>query len=320
MAINNVFCADILKKVGFTELPEELDDQKVNQEEALDWATHIDFERALKFYCLDLHKNFMSLFEPYLKKWMKDTDLKMATFMLNRFLFEPDKYGWDKRFKREIIDWLPAIVLLSGYLIHLDNMKKRSFDLSQIEKHRDRIKQSCILDMEVYHMNGIDLSHLMWGSIFINAHIVEIGRLQYEIKKYDYTFLPFKMDQEFCINLHIPRMGKLDSQSVEVSLEMAKKQLNRYFSELPHSFKVFLHSWLLSDHLEEYLPEMSNIRAFRHRFKILGYSGTSSLVKFLFNTCSDKISDYPEDSSLRYKVKRALLMGKKFHNGIGLLK
>lgn len=59
---------------------------------------------------------------------------------------------------------------------------------------------------------------------------------------------------------------------------------------------------------------------FRKLFDIVKYTEESSITKFLFNTTSENIVDYAEDTSLRRKVKQALLQGIKFYDGIGILK
>lgn len=310
----------ICKQFGFSELPEVLRQKEINFQEAIKWFDELDFNQALDFYGLRKHSQFINLFETYLQKFHLDNNFKIAVYALHTFLFADDKYGWESNLKREIVDMFPAVVLLSAMQRHITNMKKRGFDKFQIEKHKYRIYECCTISLDTYRINGVEISQLLWGSFFINANIIEFGRLQYELKKYEYQIPNLEMKQKFCIGIHIFRGEKLNKDAVSNSLKIAKKNINLYFQELEKEPKFFIHSWLLAQNLDSYLEENSNIKYFRKLFDIVKYTGESSITKFLFNTTSENIVDYAEDTSLRRKIKQALLQGIKFYDGIGVLK
>ena len=163
-------------------------------------------------------------------------------------------------------------------------------------------------------------SQLKWGTLFMNAHIYEIGRLQFEVNRYEYQIENFDMKDEFCIDVHIPRGEKLDNALVEESLKTAQKILPKIYKELPSEPKFFLFSWLLSKEVNALLPENSNIKSFSERFEIIKTWTGSSLNHFLFNKYDWYIKNFPEESSLQRVIKQKLLENEKFYDAIGVLK
>lgn len=309
-----------LHKIGFTITPHDISSIDSNPEKIRSWLNSIDFNSAMQFYGLDQHQNFQKLFNKYIAQFKSSPDLQTGAYILNKYLFSPTKYNWTHDLKRQIIDPLPALILLSGYKTHQQNMKSRKFDSYQEDKHRFRISETCTRGLDVYKIKGSEISQLIWGSFFINAHIIEFGRLQYELMRYDYQIPNFTPKHEYCINIHVPRGQKLSNESVSKSLNRAQENIPTYFPECPPNPNMFIDSWLMDKNLEPYLPQKSNIRLFRERFDILHQLAESSLSKFLFNTSSTDISQYPSDTYLREQIKTALQNGKKFHDGIAILK
>lgn len=309
-----------LQKIGFTTTPHDISKTPITENEVKDWLDKTDFNSALRFYNLDTHPEFFNLFNKYLLEFNSNPDLQTGAYILSQYLFSPNKYNWTHDLKRQTVDPLPALILLSGYTTHQGNMKSRKFDDYQESKHRFRIAETCTRGLDVYKINGSEISQLIWGSFFINAHIVEFGRLQYEIFEYDYQIPNFTPSDKFCINIHVPRGQKLSNDSVSKSLARAAQCTPVYFPECPQTPNMFIDSWLMDKNLERYLPTESNIRLFRERFETLHHLPESSLSKFLFNTSSSDISKYPSDTYLRQRIKTALLNGEKFHDGIALLK
>lgn len=310
----------IFKQFGFSALPETLRQKEINSKEAIKWFDELDFNKALDFYGLRKHSEFIKLFEASLQKFHLNNNFKIIVYALHTFLFADDKYGWESNLRREIVDMLPAVVLLSALKKHITNMKKRNFDNVQIEKHKYRVFECCTISLDTYGLHGVEISQLLWGSFFINANIIELGRLQYELKKYEYQIPNFEMKQKFCLGIHIFRDEKLDRNDVINSLSMAEDKVLSYFRELDEHPKFFIHSWLLAKNLDKYLDEGSNIKYFRELFDIVKYTEEVSITKFLFNTTSANVAQFPEDTSLRRKIKHALLQGEKFYDGIGVLK
>lgn len=311
---------DLFKQSGFTLIPDELKSKTFHQENICSQFNDIDFNQAINFYGLHKHKEFMSLFSDFQKKLNHSSNLKTAVIVLNRYLFSSERYGWEHYLKRDQADMLPAFILLSGYERHRSNMILKGFDQNQIEIHRKRIYECCTIGLDTYKTKGVGISQLIWGSIFINAHIVEEGRLQFELAKYEYNFENFHPEDKFCINIHIPRGGPLFGHMVEKALQRSTKLIGQYFHEIKTRPAYIMDSWLLTEGLDEFLPDESNIKNFRRYFDILGYTKTSSIAKFLFNTVSSDIQSYPEDTKLRFSIKKALLEGRQFVDGVGILK
>lgn len=310
----------ILNNFNFSKIPLELLKENVTKETAKAWFDNFDWNEAIDFYGLRKHQKFMSMFDDYLKHFRENNNLAIAVYVIHHYLFADKKYGWDHTIERNNADMFPALVLLSGWQTHLANMKQHNFDNTQIEKHKARIYECCTIGFDTYGLDGIECSQLIWGSIFINAHIVEIGRLQYEVKKFEYSIPNLQIHPKFCIGIHIFRGEKLHKAAVDASLKEARLTIPTYFKELGTQPKFFIHSWLLAQNLDNYLNPDSNISYFRKLFEILNYTNTTSIVKFLYNTTSDDISAYAEDTSLRRQVKQAMQQGIKFYDGIGLLK
>lgn len=311
---------NILQRIGFSQIPQQMSDKRLDPHDVKKWLKDFDFAQGIRFYELQHHKKFMKMISKYYQDFLSNPEIQYGAYILNNELFSPDKYNWTHNLKRTTIDALPALVLISGYEQHHKNMQDRKFDQKQTDTHKFRINESCVRGIDVYNIPGSEISQLIWGSFFINAHIVEFGRLQYEIMHYDYAIPNFNNPDKFCINIHVPRGGKLIDSDTEKSIQTATQKIPTYFSHLPEHPNYFIESWLMSDNLDKYLPEQSNIRLFRNRFKILKQEPQTTMSKFLFNTSSPDVSKYPSDTYLRKRIKQALLDGEKFHDGIALLK
>ena len=184
----------------------------------------------------------MELFLPYLDFYYKNADFQHSAYLVNKYLFDSNKYNWNRNFNRNVEDMFAAVVLLSGYIEHLINLQKLNFHDEQIEKHKHRIYECCTIGLDTYGLSYMQDSQLKWGNLFINAHIYEIGRLQFEVNRYEYKIENFDMKDEFCVDVHVPRGGKLDKYSVEESLKTARTILPKMYNELPQNPKFFLFS------------------------------------------------------------------------------
>ena len=311
---------DILIKMGYVDIPDISGIKSAMEKDFSSWIKDIDFRESLDFYGLNAHPKFMNLFLPYLDLYYNNIDLQRAAFILNQYLFDADKYNWERKFDRNIEDMFAAVVLLSGYKKHIANMKRLNFDVVQIAKHKHRIYECCIIGLDTYGLSYMQDSQLKWGTLFINAHIYEIDCLQFEVNRYDYPIEDYDMRDEFCVNVHIPRGQRLDSSSVEESLKTAQRVLPQIYKEFNAKPKFFLFSWLLSKEVNELLPESSNIKLFSKRFNITKIWPGSSLNHFLFNKYDWDVKNFPENTSLQKLIKQKLLLGEKFHDAIGVLK
>ena len=126
---------DILSEMGYSDIPDISEIKSFMTKELSSWVESINFKEALNFYGLTSHAEFMKLFQPYLDLYYKNSDLQCAAFVLNQYLFDNKKYNWERKFDRNVEDMFAAVVLLSGYKKHIENMKRLNFDTDQIEKH-----------------------------------------------------------------------------------------------------------------------------------------------------------------------------------------
>lgn len=310
---------NVLSEIGYHDIPDISGIKKNMENDFSDWLQYINFEEAINFYGLSSHKKFMELFVPYLELYYKNVDLQRSAFVVSNYLFDSNKYNWNRNFNRNIEDMFAAVVLLSGYKQHIANMQRLNFDNVQIEKHKQRIYECCTIGLDTYGLSYMQDSQLKWGNIFVNAHIYEIGRLQFEVSRYEYKIEGFDMKDEFCVDVHIPRGGKLDNYLVKESLNTAQTILSQIYKELPQNPKFFLFSWLLSREVNDLLPADSNIKKFSARFNIIKNCTSSSLNHFLFNKYDWNIKNFPENTSLQKIVKQKLLEGEKFYDAIGML-
>ena len=310
---------NVLSEIGYHDIPDISGIKKNMENDFSDWLQYINFEEAINFYGLSSHKKFMELFVPYLELYYKNVDLQRSAFVVSNYLFDSNKYNWNRNFNRNIEDMFAAVVLLSGYKQHIANMQRLNFDNVQIEKHKHRIYECCTIGLDTYGLSYMQDSQLKWGNIFVNAHIYEIGRLQFEVNKYEYNIEDFDMKDEFCVDVHIPRDGKLDNSLVEKSLIAAQNILPKIYKELQQKPKFFLFSWLLSREVNDLLPADSNIKKFSARFNIIKNCTSSSLNHFLFNKYDWNVKNFPEYTSLQKIIKQKLLEGESFYDAIGVL-
>lgn len=310
---------NVLSEIGYYDILDISGIKKNMENDFPLWIEDINFDEAINFYGLSSHKKFMELFLPYLNLYYKNVDLQRSAFIVSNYLFDSNKYNWNRNFNRNVEDMFAAVVLLSGYKQHIANMQRLNFDNVQIEKHKHRIYECCTIGLDTYGLSYMQDSQLKWGNIFVNAHIYEIGRLQFEVNRYEYKIENFNMKDEFCVDVHVPRGGKLDKYSVEESLKTARTILPKMYNELPQNPKFFLFSWLLSREVNDLLPADSNIKKFSARFNIIKNCTSSSLNHFLFNKYDWNIKNFPEYTSLQKIIKQKLLEGESFYDAIGVL-
>ena len=170
--------------------------------------------------------------------------------------------------------------------------------------------------------NTLCLYELAWLKHHLKMEIFRIGRLQYtmnsaliDLPKYDVK----KGDN--VIGLHIPRGEKLSIRDCLNSMEMAKKFFDKHYPEF--KYKAFTcNSWMLDDNLKEYLPNTSNILAFRNLFDCYSKLQVNRLLKFIFtvDTNDNNIKEKQPTSSFAKNIKDAVLMGKEFYEVYGVIK
>ena len=172
---------------------------------------------------------------------------------------------------------------------------------------------------ETYNLYGI------WGAFvahwFRELFTLErfaLGRLQFDITELGESYGEYNKDAK-AVNVHIPPMGKLNhSDCID-----AYKQAFEFFKDYKKDGKMLFccHSWLLHPAMEEILPQTSNILIFKNDYHILRVDNREPFReawRIFYRDCDTcKIEDYPEDTSLRKKVKKWLLAGNKMGAALG---
>lgn len=157
-------------------------------------------------------------------------------------------------FEEKINPFITNILLLLGLEYHKENIKKYNFDNEQIKIQKQRIRECLLNDIVNKHYDGIRISQMLWGTYFINARLIEYGRLQFE---------PTINNK---IKIHIPAGKNLDINEVKKSIQNSRQLLKKYYNiENP---KYICESWLLSKEISKMLDGNSNIKKFQSLFEI----------------------------------------------------
>lgn len=290
------------------------------------WLINKNFiNRALKFYSI-MDDNYKQRCYEVIDEINKSDDFKKIVSDVYSKLFIDKNYNirklWKTKSKEELFGkiqspFITNVLLLFGYKIHEENMKKYHFDEKQIKLHKKRVKDALLNDIKIRGYDGIRLSQMLWGIYFVNLKIIEVGRLQYEFIEFN----PINENEyKRCIKIHIPSGEKLDIYKVKESLKGSKKEIRKYFKiDEP---EYFCTSWLLSKQIRKLVDDNSNIALFYELFDVIEREdATNDLLNFIFDLkdCTD-FSILPENTSLQKRVKELLLTNIKINVGLGVLK
>ena len=278
-----------------------------------------DLEIALEFYNINI-EDYKNKCYKCLDEIDKNSELKNKINYVLKLVYSNESEQlellWNEsdlsRFLGESYNkFIHNIILLSGYKIHEENMRKYNFDTYQILAHKNRVKECLTNDIYNRKLEGIRLSQTLWGIYFINIRLIEVGRLQYEYcnnKKGKY------------IKIHIPKGDKLLYNEVLDSIKNSKKEIKKYFEI--ENYEYYCESWLLSKDITKLLDSNSNIAKFQQLFDITeGKNAIRDILNFVYDLQQiDSYYDLPERTSLQLKIKDLLINGKEIHIGIGKLK
>lgn len=309
----------LAKYIDVEEIPEDwincYSDAKNNFE--VNWL-NIDFQEIFDFYNLD--DNFRKRFLEEITILKEDINLNFLVYLWYFIIFFKNDYKisrWtfsENYFKSHGSCMMMSVALLMGYNIHIKVMEELNFDKEQIFWHKENIRLTCLSDNKRLGLDGIRFSQMIWGSRFMKGHIIQVGALQYELKK-NY------LDGEDVIFIHIPRNTKLDMESVDKSLSRALLEVKKYLTH--DDLKYVTESWLLSRELRDILDSNSNIIKFQDKFLVVKeVLNVKDFLNFVFDE-TNSIKDYKmlkEDTRLQKGLKGKLLRGEKLHIGIGILK
>ena len=212
--------------------------------------------------------------------------------------------------------FITNIIVLLGYKLHQENMKKYNLDDKQIKIHKKRVKEALTYDIYERGYNGIRISQMLWASYFINLRIIEVGSLQYELVDIN----PITNKKEKCIKIHIPRNTDLEIKNVKKSLIKSKDELTKYFKL--NNLEYYCESWLLSKEVLKLLSNNSNILKFSNLFDIKsGSDCKKDILNFVFNEALPvKYEALKDNTSLQRNLKDLLVNNGIIKIGIGRLK
>lgn len=211
-------------------------------------------------------------------------------------------------FEEKINPFITNILLLLGLEYHKENIKKYNFDNEQIKIQKQRIRECLLNDIVNKHYDGIRISQMLWGTYFINARLIEYGRLQFE---------PTTNNK---IKIHIPAGKNLDINEVKKAIQNSRELLKEYYNiENP---KYICESWLLSKEISKMLDENSNIKKFQELFEIQSSkNGIDDVLNFVFNLKKcDNYKELPETTGLQRSIKNFLIDNGTIYEGYGKLK
>lgn len=134
-----------------------------------------------------------------------------------------------------------------------------------------------------------------------------IGELEYEISHNTKE-----------IYIHVPSDAKLIQKDIIKSIQDAKEF---FLNKFNINYKFCLNSWLLSPKLNNILKKDSHIKEFMNLFDIKDVNNDSDdCIFWVFNTYSEDINSYKENTSLQKYIKNILLNGEHLGSAYGILK
>ena len=122
------------------------------------------------------------------------------------------------------------------------------------------------------------------------------------------------------LGVHIPATGPLGPADCDVSFALARSFVRERFSE--HDFGVATcTSWLLDEHLADYLPDDSNIVRFQRRFTVVDGATDDGrdTLRFVFDRVPESINDLPQRTTLERAIVTHLHRGGRWRTRTGWL-
>lgn len=162
-----------------------------------------------------------------------------------------------------------------------------------------------------------------WHRDFFRLRLFALGRLQFEIRPFRYTYDKKGYHLEpttRVLGVHVPRMPMpFSEEKCDESFARAKTFFADRLGDGPMVFVCG--SWLMFPGNEQILHEKSNIRKFMSRFEIISqsyYEDCNELWSVFDMEYTGNIEDFPEDTHLRKAYKDHLRSGGKLGSGFGI--
>lgn len=123
------------------------------------------------------------------------------------------------------------------------------------------------------------------------------------------------------VSVHIPAGGGLLPVLCEDAYAKMRDILKTYYPD--YKYKIFSceHSWLMEPHLADFLSESSNIMQFQKKYTLYQNDANGKAVyTFLFSVPENTpVSELPDDTSLRRRIKELYLSGGRILEQGGLI-
>lgn len=302
--------------------------------EKVEWLEKENGLAILEYYQINDEKFRMQYFQT-IDMINQDRHLKTICYLWYYILFidqtglYKDVWRWkenEQLYRYAGNEILPAVVMLGGWQLHQNMMKKKNYDEIQIEEQKRNIRQCCLKDRQQFHIEGIRFSQMVWGAYFMRGLLIQVGRLQYEYPSQPPRILKehlWDFNNSHYVAIHIPAGTKLEEKEVSKSLIDIKKELKRINPDIEiEAVKYYTYTWLLCNELDDILTKESNILKFKNRFDIiLQTENIRDFLHFVFQ--ENRRVDYHElreDTILQKRLKEELLKRTKLHIGLGVLK
>ena len=160
---------------------------------------------------------------------------------------------------------------------------------------------------------------------YLLLNMVRLGRLSFEVKKYDFTFDVYSDNELFLssdswvLGIHIPGNDALTSDSVDESFRLAEGFFKKYHPD--KNFKAYVcSSWLLDTQLRRFLKEDSNILSFQKRFIIKrGNEIPEALCDHIFACPQTEPINLKPKNRFQREILDFILDGGRIYSGKGYI-
>ena len=267
-----------------------------------------------------------------LDRWVKERDLPEAVseayFERYRYLvslnlvthntcglcrLSPFLYGYSKPF-------FLCLGRLSFQLLHFK-------DYCELYEDADGNRLFAALPNYRYDESGLQAEegwipvHKKTGDV-LTAHVFgDLGHLalqptQIDLKRWRRVLCP----ADDVITIHIPEGGRLDTEQVLASIEVAGKVFGKYF---PQAKAIVCQTWFIDPHLRgAVIRDGSNMAAFADLFNVIcgPDNQNHSIFEHVFKAKRQPLEDLVPTTGLQERILRRALSGQKLYWGFGVLK
>ena len=164
-----------------------------------------------------------------------------------------------------------------------------------------------------------------WTLLTLRGEIVDVGCLQFHYVNLGVGTLspsPWYPDGEVAargvgfrrgdpsLGIHIPDRAPITPEHLDETLARARDVLGRLWPVAQRRLAT-CQSWMLDDHLAQYLPASSNILGFQRRFTLLPVwsEDDADTLEFVFRRPGTSLADLPRETTLQRAIIEVLEQG-----------